>query len=139
MLRPRDNPTQQIASMKKHFPQFRYKPNRRGGMDWEGNLSPTDESISYSIVIQHDPGRSPRLFVTQPTLPTEAPHRYRDGSLCLYWPKEWAWGAGQLLAQTLLPWAALWLYYFEIWQVTGEWLGPSSPHGQAVKNEEPPV
>ncbi len=55
-------------------------------------------------------------------------HRYPDGSLCLYWPDEWGWTARESLAATIVPWTAFWLYYYELWLVTGEWLGPSSPH-----------
>jgi len=31
-----------------------------------------------------------------------------------------------LIATTILPWTALWLYYYELWLDTGKWLGPSS-------------
>jgi hypothetical protein len=31
-----------------------------------------------------------------------------------------------LIATTLIPWTALWLYYYELWLDTGKWLGPSS-------------
>ncbi len=58
------------------------------------------------------------------------PHLYADGSLCLYWPKEWRWSRKAIIAETILPWAANWLLYYELWLDTGEWLGPSShdPH-----------
>ena len=25
--------------------------------------------------------------------------------------------------ETIVPWASLWLYYYEVWHATGEWLG----------------
>jgi len=25
--------------------------------------------------------------------------------------------------ETIVPWACLWLYYYEVWHTTGEWLG----------------
>lgn len=28
-----------------------------------------------------------------------------------------------LIADTYIPWAIEWLYYYEIWLVTGEWCG----------------
>jgi hypothetical protein len=64
--------------------------------------------------------------VLAPKLVDRAPHLYPDGSLCLYWPKEWRWAPFEAIGETLLPWAALWLYYYEIWVDTGAWLGPSS-------------
>ncbi len=66
------------------------------------------------------------MRVVRPQLVKGAPHLYADGSLCLYWPKEWQWAAHEAIAETLLPWAALWLYYYELWLDAGEWLGPSS-------------
>ena len=30
---------------------------------------------------------------------------------------------GQKFAETIVPWACLWLYYYEVWHATGEWLG----------------
>jgi hypothetical protein len=32
-------------------------------------------------------------------------------------------------------WTALWLEYFEIWQETGEWLGPNS-HDQPMEKRD---
>jgi hypothetical protein len=35
------------------------------------------------------------------------------------------------IADTIVPWLILWLFYYEIWHVTGEWKGggvhPPSP------------
>jgi hypothetical protein len=115
--------------MKEYFPQFVYSPNRRGGLTWSGALRPTQESPYYSIQVVHDLGRVPRVFVKSPKLDEEAPHRYPDGSLCLYWPNQWRWSPKEFIAETLMPWAALWLYYYEIWLFCGQWCGPSSPHG----------
>jgi hypothetical protein len=28
-----------------------------------------------------------------------------------------------LIATTIVPWLALWLFYYEIWRITGKWLG----------------
>lgn len=42
------------------------------------------------------------------------------------------WTERACLANTIMPWAAMWLYYYEIWLVTDAWLGPSSPHGMAA-------
>jgi hypothetical protein len=118
--------------MRKHFPQFRFQLRHNGGMIWRGRLQPTPESPSYHIRIEHDLNLVPRVFVEKPELPASARnlHRYSDGSLCLFWPEEWQWSEKESLAATIVCWAALWLYYFEMWLVFGEWLGPSSPHGQ---------
>ena len=60
---------------------------------------------------------------------------YPDGSLCLYWPHEWWWRSDCIIAETIIPWTASWLYFYELWLDTGEWLGPSSH--SAPKREQP--
>jgi len=59
---------------------------------------------------------------------------YADETLCLFWPDEWIWRGHELVAETIIPWTALWLYYYELWLDTGEWLGPSSHH-PSLKDE----
>ncbi len=125
---PPDLPTRQIRAMREAFPQFRHEPDG-AGLIWRGTLQPTAESPEYTVVITHPFDRVPWVRIVAPKLHQRAPHRYGDGTLCLYWPEEWRWTSTASLAATLVPWTALWLYYYEIWLVTDDWLGPSSPHG----------
>jgi hypothetical protein len=122
-------PLGQCRRMSELFPLFRHQLHRGGGVEWRGQLRPTAESPAYDVRIVHSPAGVPRVYVDRPRLLRDAPHVYRDCSLCLYWPAEWCWRATESLAETIVPWAAMWLYYYEVWLVTGEWLGPSSPHG----------
>ncbi|MGH8092034.1 MAG: hypothetical protein ACREIF_00990 [Chthoniobacterales bacterium] len=32
------------------------------------------------------------------------------------------------LADTIVPWTSRWLYFYEIWLATGEWMGGGIPH-----------
>ena len=121
--------------MKAAFPQFHWRVTRAGGVEWKGALQPTPESHAYDVVILHEPDRMPLVCVERPSIRKDAWHRYRDGSLCLYWPKEWRWSPRESLAETIVPWTAFWLYYYELWCVTGEWLGPSSPHRPGTRKE----
>jgi hypothetical protein len=41
----------------------------------------------------------------------------------LYLPKTCEWQSWMRLDQTLVPWATLWLFYFEEWLVSGNWKG----------------
>jgi len=132
----KSGPHQQIQSMGDHFPGFHYKATRNGGLVWNGELQPTPESPRYRVRIDHEGGDAPAVWVEKPDLPKDAPHRYPSGKLCLYWPEEWSWRDEETLAETIVPWAALWLYYYEVWQVTGEWLGPEAPHGGEDKKQE---
>ena len=117
--------------MRATFPDFKHRITRQGGVRWIGKLRPTIESPWYELVILHELNNRPRTWVISPPLAPNPPHVYSsdDNSLCLYWPKEWCWTPTTSLPATIVPWSALWLYYYEAWLVTGEWLGPSSPHG----------
>jgi hypothetical protein len=33
-----------------------------------------------------------------------------------------------MIATTIIPWLALWLYYYEVWLATGHWEGGGIPH-----------
>ncbi|MDR3529296.1 MAG: hypothetical protein P4L90_01880 [Rhodopila sp.] len=70
------------------------------------------------------------MFVDQPDLVALAegrklPHVYSESPirLCLYLPSSGEWHGGLLIANTLVPWAALWLYFFEEWLVSDDWKG----------------
>ncbi len=106
---------------------------------WEGRLQPTPESPVYRVRVVYGPYGDPRVFVVSPRLRSDAPHTYRDGSLCLYWHREWTWTDRASIAESIMGWIAFWLYYYEVWKVAGEWMGPESPHASAAtpKTSEP--
>ena len=133
---PAAPPLRQIESMRRNFPQFQYRALRQGGLGWSGVLFPTPSSPRYLVHIRHQPGRPPKVFVRSPQLVPGAKHLNPDGSLCLYWPRDFQWRDAELLAETLVPWTAFWLFYYEIWQLTGEWVGPEAPHGEEKVVEE---
>ncbi len=112
------------------FPGFS-RVGLRGATEWRGALQPRDTSPAYTVAVRvrHAVGSVPQTRVLSPALAPDAPHLYADGTLCLYWPQEWRWRCDALIAETLLPWTALWLYYYELWLDCGEWLGPSSHDG----------
>ncbi len=41
------------------------------------------------------------------------------------------------ISRTIIPWAIEWLYYYEIWCVTGEWQGGGAhPTAKACQNSK---
>jgi hypothetical protein len=89
-------------------------------------LRPTELSPTYRVRVDYVPEKSPRIYVVSPKIIDGAKHRYRDGSLCVYWHEyDNTLGFGE----TIVPWTAEWLYFYELWQVHGKWLAPESPHG----------
>lgn len=103
---------------------------RPDGLTWYCDLQPTPLSRVYSVRIEHRHGRTPRVFVDHPTLTELAqgkplPHIYREPEvhLCLFMPGSNEWHGGLLISRTIVQWTILWLYFFEDWLATGEWLG----------------
>lgn len=138
-FRLREWPLRHVAAMQRSFPQFRHTRAGAGAVRWAGTLQPTEESPVYTIEILHEIWRGPRVWVVNPALAVNPPHVYRfdDNALCLYFPPEWSWRPAESLASTIVPWTALWLYYYEAWLVTGDWLGPSSHHEPSNKETVP--
>jgi hypothetical protein len=130
----RNNPTRQIAPMRAAFPGFRAKLGRQRQVTWRGEFQPTEHSDIYKLKVVYRQYGSPKVWVLAPKLHPKAPHLYPDGSLCLYWPKEWRWAPNESIAQTVMGWVAHWLYYYEMWLTIEEWTGPSS-HVERPINE----
>ena len=57
------------------------------------------------------------------------PHVYFDNDniyaspLCLFDPVAKEWDHSKSIALTTIPWAAEWLFFYEIWLATGKWKG----------------
>lgn len=64
------------------------------------------------------------------------PHVYFDrdnlllSALCLFDPTQDEWSHDDLLADTTIPWIADWLACYEVWLVTGTWLGGGRHPGE---------
>ncbi len=114
--------------IKKEYSNVSYKINR-DNMEIYIKLQPTEDSYDYMVKIVTQQGSTNvDIFVVKPNLKKIAgenkiPHLYSNGSLCLYYPKYHEWSYQDSWAETLVPWTCLWLYYFELWLATGEWLG----------------
>ena len=106
------------------------KPSRRcrGGFAVAFVLTP-DGLEPRQVRIEFAPSNPevPRVFVDGPI---DSPHRYEDGSLCMWFPKdpvELRWRRADGAAE-LLGCIALHLLREQWWRETGEWVGPEAPH-----------
>lgn len=115
----------QNAHVQRQFSNFSCRLKRQRAT-WRGSLQPRSTSPVYQVEIRYQQRQIPKAKVLSPPLAPNAPHLYGDGTLCLYWPEEWRWQQDKLVADVIIPWTALWLYYYELWLDTGRWLGPSS-------------
>lgn len=95
------------------------------------DLQPTPMSRHYSINIDYNLGVSPEVRVVTPKLQLhpeaeELPHTFPGDKLCLHLPGEWS--PAMHIAKTTVPWTSEWLFYYEIWLITGNWHGGG--HGE---------
>ena len=69
--------------------------------------------------------------------PKESPHRYSDGSLCMWYPddpieRRWVFSDGLV---SLIGLTIVHLFQEAWWRETGEWAGQEVPHGPIQKKE----
>lgn len=118
---------------------------------WEGTIQPTPFSREYQVAIKYTLSHSPVCIVKSPDLSVLAadkviPHTYQNQTgikgtqLCLYLPsikkknKISEWQPTMYLAETILPWASIWLLYFEFWLHSGVWDGGGIEHDVIVES-----
>lgn len=128
-LRTRDKTiAEQVASMRYKYPHFTTDFNSHSSMKVTGLLKPTSRSDTYEFVLKYNLTDSPKTKIVSPVLMKndkgeEAPHLYTNENLCLYHPQYREFNRTDFLSDTIIPWTSLWLYYYEVWHLTGEWLG----------------
>lgn len=104
---------------------------RKNKLFWSGKIKPTALSKEYMVILVYHPGKSPRVWVVGDELEKlddpNFPHKYDIDAeskmvrICLYRYSEF--NSSKLLANTIIPWTVEWLYFYELWLATGEWLG----------------
>lgn len=117
----------QLRTMKAKFPNFKaYK--EKGDLVFKGSLQVEPSFPVYTIEIVYRGNNQPLVSILSPKLKPNAPHRYREGHLCLYHPNVFHWNGQKLIAKEIITWTAAWIYFYECWKQTGEWYGPEIPH-----------
>jgi hypothetical protein len=117
----------QVVAMKKAFPGFLAKIGA-DSVSWTGIIQPTTLSDKYTVRIFYSAIGLPKVCVLSPKLVGREdnpfiPHVYPGKRLCLYLPGAGEWTKEMLVNETIVPWTSLWLYYYEVWLATGNWLG----------------
>lgn len=120
---------EQFAYMRRICPEFNCKVQNGGRLCCKGILQPFPFTKKYKVRISYKVGESPKVQVDSPALrrrqPDEPiPHTYAGYRPCLFLPSDQSeWSGDKILAETIVPWLALWLFYYETWLSTGEWQG----------------
>lgn len=109
----------------------------KGELVWDFDVKPSPLSRTYRLRIRFKRFRLPDVFVLSPNLNELAgdrylPHVYSTSPvrLCLHLPKSDEWTLNKSIAETIVPWAYLWLFYFEHWLATDEWQGGGKHPGE---------
>jgi len=105
--------------MAENYPQFVLKSDDNKRLFWDGMLQTNFDTL-YRVNINYPmsyPWQKPKLEIVQPQIDPFAPHRFADGSLCVY-PK--GWNHKQATAPAAVPLIAAWLALYEIFLRTGE-------------------
>lgn len=111
-----------------------------GKLIWKQRVRPSELSRTYDITVKYN-GVTPEVYLYNQSIMTKKneyiPHCYRRYynnendeyvKLCLYYPKNQEWSRDMLLSETIIPWTIDWLYFYEIWRITGKWLGGGVTH-----------
>ena len=94
-----------------------------------GRIQPTELSPSYRIEICYSPWDSPEVRVIDPKIEfTKGAHIYHNDTLCLFDWREQPWRKRWHIHETIVPWTAEWLVFYELWLLTGKWHGRSASH-----------
>lgn len=83
---------------------------------------------SYQVKVIYAKWFAPKVYVIEPVLPKTTKHLYKNGSLCLYKPTNWRWQNNMQFDEDLFPTICTWLYHYEVWRDTGNWLGEEAEH-----------
>jgi len=105
--------------MQENYPQFVLKADEEKQLYWDGLLQ-TNFGTLYRVNINYPqayPWQKPKLEIVQPQVQPNAPHRFSDGSLCVY-PDNWNYK--QATAPAAVPLIAAWLALYEIFLRTGQ-------------------
>lgn len=136
-LNPRARIVAEIGQLNRYFPSGRVINETMNSLIWEVRLQPTELSRIYTIKLKYRVGESPKVFVTNPFPLERYPgkdlleHVYSTAKqeLCLYMNGTGEWTSQKIIAKTIIPWAAEWLQFYELWLATGEWYGEGlHPH-----------
>jgi hypothetical protein len=117
---------QQAFAIHSLLPDAKVNFRANAGLDVVTVIQPTPMSRRYTVRITYRAGGVPDVFVVAPELALRPdadvlPHTYPGDKLCLHLPGQWR--PHMYIAHTTIPWTSEWLFYYELWLVTGRWNG----------------
>lgn len=118
---------EQMAGIRRSYPTFTTEI-QSDALYIKGGLQPTSRSDVYQAAIVYHYRQQPEINILHPILERNfkgdaIPHMYTGDKLCLHRPTYFEFRFTHLISATIIPWISLWLYYYETWHITGDWLG----------------
>jgi hypothetical protein len=142
-------PGAQLQAMRKQWPDFAGKKLGDGTLVWRGPLRPKAQIYEVFLFWKPRAMMLPYVTVVEPELEPRPdgtfaaiPHLIYDrtdptkSGLCLFDPEGGEWSPARLIAETTIHWASEWLFYYELWHLTGTWLAPSVGFESAARMNE---
>lgn len=134
----------QITVLSKDFPDGTVIAQTTRHLIWETDVVPTPNSSTYRIRIDYTLDNAPKVYVVSPKKLKFAsghdklPHVYSTPAqqICLFFQGFKEWQPSKFLARTIVPWASEWLMFYEIWLITGEWLGGGIDHTPRTQSSD---
>ena len=125
---------EQKAHFRNSYPAFTTTRQRSNVLMCRGRVQPTALSDTYLLRISYEIKRTPQVEIEAPLLqrrhPHERiPHTYDGDRPCAFRPHV-DWRSDRSLA-LVVPWVSMWLFFYEVWFTTGEWLGGGVAHDVA--------
>jgi len=108
--------------LRRYFPGFELQVDDDGTPFVHGWIGPNDRlHRRYHVLATLPPGYGrgamPQVWVLEPALEEDSPHRYSDGSLCLDHSGAFT---DRSTVVTFLAWVSVWLVLYEGWMETDE-------------------
>ncbi|PKQ44210.1 hypothetical protein [Confluentibacter flavum] len=118
----------EIRLLKKHFPFLKFQI-KNGKLLCHGYFQPSEFSPVFHYIVEWCPNASPKVFPLSPKIAyNDDIHMYSDGSLCLYYPKDFLYTCKSHIHETIIPWTHEWFVFYELYQIIGRWLHPYVEH-----------
>lgn len=118
----------QLYRLLHDFPESEGQMTSGQAFVWRYKLHPQANSDFYDIEIRYaDAWTYPKVYVKTPLAlypkADKLPHVFdaEKQQICLNFNKEW--DKTRAISPYYVPWASEWLFYYEAWVITGEWLG----------------
>lgn len=132
------------ADALRRYPTGQIACRKDGLLVWRWEVQPSCLSTKYTIKLVYRYGGTPKVWVLSPKPlalaegQTSLPHVYStlEQQICLFYnagEEEKEWRPDMILANTVVPWISEWLYFYELWLITGTWLGGGVHNGKVEK------